>query len=135
MSQSVGKKIKEIRKLKDISQKEVAESLHMSESGYAKLEQGVGRVHTEKLNKIAEMLDVEVKDLLNGTIQFLCTINDNGKVISQISSNYVDEIHNHNCANQEFVAKLIQAKDDLIEQQKQQIQLLQDMVEMLKKNQ
>lgn len=78
------------------------------------------------------MLDVEVKDLLSATIQFLCTINDNGKVIS---SNYVDEIHNHNYVNQELIADLIKTKDDLIAQQKQQIQLLQEMIEMLKKNQ
>lgn len=75
-------------------------------------------MHTGKLNKMAEMLDVEVKDLLSGTIQFLCTINDNSKVILQIPSNYVDKSHNHNYANQEFVAELIKATDDVIDQQK-----------------
>lgn len=125
MSKLVGSKIKQIRELKGISQKQMADYLHLSESGYAKLEQGEGRLHTERLEKIAQMLEIEVNDLLDSDTRFLCVVNESGTMeVSCINQN-------NNYQNQDLIIELIKSKDNLIEQQKQHIQLLQHTMEMM----
>lgn len=62
----LGKKIKEIRKKKKISQKNMAEKLEISLSSYSKIEQNIIAISIERFIKICGILNIQsYDDLLN----------------------------------------------------------------------
>lgn len=61
----IGKKIKEIRKRKKISQETLAEMVSMNQRSILRLENSQTIPTLESLEKIAKALDVEVSDFLN----------------------------------------------------------------------
>jgi len=60
----VYEKIRFLRESKNWSQEEMAEKLNMSLSGYSKIERGDTKVSIPKLKKIAEILDIELVELM-----------------------------------------------------------------------
>jgi transcriptional regulator with XRE-family HTH domain len=64
MKNPVGEKIKEIRQRKNFSQSEVAEMLSISQSTYAKIEQGSSRLDVERLMALADIFEVDYSELL-----------------------------------------------------------------------
>ena len=56
--------IRTLREERNWSQKEMAEKLHMSVNGYAKIERGENSVNIFRLEQIAAILDVDVHELL-----------------------------------------------------------------------
>ena len=61
----VHEKIRKIRELKNFSQENMAEQLQMSVNGYAKIERGEVGLQMDKLEKIADVLGMDVVDLLS----------------------------------------------------------------------
>lgn len=61
----LGEKISLMRTLKGLTQDEMAAKLNMSTTGYAKIERGETKLQNPRLDKIAQALEVELKDLLN----------------------------------------------------------------------
>ncbi|MDD2814756.1 MAG: helix-turn-helix domain-containing protein [Thiotrichaceae bacterium] len=59
----IGKKMNLVRTLRGWSQEEMAEKLNMSVTGYAKIERGETKLHIPRLEKIADVLGIELKDL------------------------------------------------------------------------
>ena len=59
----VGDKIKNIRELKNFTQEYMADKLEISQAAYSKLEKGDLKISQDKLNKIAEILDVNLEDI------------------------------------------------------------------------
>lgn len=57
-------RLKEARKSKGLSQKEMAEKLFLSQQAYAKYEVGAAKPNTEMLTQIAAVLDVSIDCLL-----------------------------------------------------------------------
>lgn len=57
-------RLKEARKSKGLSQKEMAEKLFLSQQAYAKYEVGAAKPNTEMLTQIAAVLDVSIDYLL-----------------------------------------------------------------------
>lgn len=57
-------KLKEFRKSKKISQKEMAKKLNIEQSSYSKIENGERGMRTEQLTLIAEKLEIKIHDLL-----------------------------------------------------------------------
>lgn len=60
MNPLVYKNIKRIRELKDLTRDYVAAELHMSTSGYGKIERGEVDLTLSKLNNIANVLGVSI---------------------------------------------------------------------------
>jgi transcriptional regulator with XRE-family HTH domain len=60
----VHEKIRYLRESKNWSQEEMAEKLNMSPSGYSKIERGETKAAIPKLIKIAEMLEVDLIELI-----------------------------------------------------------------------
>ena len=56
--------IRTLREERNWSQKEMAEKLHMSVNGYAKIERGENSVNIFRLEQIAAILEVDVHELL-----------------------------------------------------------------------
>lgn len=65
---TVHTRIKKLRTLKDISQKEMAERLHKSASAYNRMESGEIKIPLDELPEIARILDCTVDDLLQDEI-------------------------------------------------------------------
>ena len=59
----IGNKIKNIRELKNFTQEYMADKLEISQAAYSKLEKGDLKISQAKLNKIAEILDVNLEDI------------------------------------------------------------------------
>ena len=58
-----GKRVKEIRKGKGITQEQLAESVNIEPPNISKIECGMHFPQPDKIEKIAKVLDVDIKDL------------------------------------------------------------------------
>lgn len=65
LSKNIGKRIKKIRESRGIKQCSLAEKLNMEPSNLTRIESGYQFPKEENLQKIAENLDVKVKDLFD----------------------------------------------------------------------
>jgi transcriptional regulator with XRE-family HTH domain len=66
LNKKIGENIYRFRSAKNLTQKEVSESLGMSRTSYNQLENGRSHINVEKLYEIAEVLKISVLDLLPG---------------------------------------------------------------------
>ena len=73
----IGNKIKNIRELKNFTQEYMAEKLDISQAAYSKMEKGETKISQDKLNKIAEILEVNPDDI---------TDFDNKKVLNSFNN-------------------------------------------------
>lgn len=121
----IGEKIKTVREIKKLSQEDMAHKLGLAVHTYARLEQGKSRIYMQVLEEIAQILDMDVIDLLSvGTKNFVVVVGENGTAT---------EFHNINCeGDNQTTVELLKAKDEVIEQQKQHIASLKETIEMLK---
>ena len=60
------KNLKDVRKLSNFTQKQVAERLGVVESCYANWEQGRTEPNIDMLRKLGEIFNVSIDELLNG---------------------------------------------------------------------
>lgn len=61
----VGNNIKEARKLKGLTQTEVAKIFRMTQQQYSRFENGVFELNYEQLLKICELLDITPNEIFN----------------------------------------------------------------------
>lgn len=124
----INQKIAFLRTLKGWSQEEMSSKLNMSPNGYAKIERGETNVQLSRLEKIAAIFGMEIKDLFNF----------NEKVI--LNSNFHDNSHQNNYIDSanELINKMnklqviIEQKDKEIEFLKQQNHELREINKDLK---
>ena len=64
-NKKLGLRIRELRLARKIKQGEFADLLSMERSNFTRIESGKQRPNDENLNKIASILNVEVKDLFD----------------------------------------------------------------------
>lgn len=62
---SIGKKIKQLRELRNFTQAYMADELGMSLGGYGKIERNETDITISKLNQIAEILNTNLATILN----------------------------------------------------------------------
>lgn len=61
----IGERIRKLRTFKDMSQENMAEALGMSQTGYAKIERNEVDINVTKLERIAEVLGINISDLFD----------------------------------------------------------------------
>jgi len=64
---NVGKKIKQLRELRNYTQSYVAQQLGISVSGYGKIERDETDITLSRIEQIAQILDTKVEAILNFT--------------------------------------------------------------------
>ena len=69
---SVNEKIRKIREAKEWSQEQMAEKLNMSLNGYAKIERGESKIYLDKLEQIAQVLDIDIVELMQSDGKNIC---------------------------------------------------------------
>lgn len=116
----IGERIKKFRENKNYTQEHLASKLGMSQNAYSKMESGGSKVSTERLQKIAEILETPIE-------KFLC---DEQKVFNfdnnHIAIGYIEHLEDD---NKEYVKMLHQQ----IEFQQKEIDRLISLVEKLTK--
>jgi len=80
-----GKRIKELRLNKKLSQEELAERIDIAERNVSKIECGSNFIRAEKIGKLAEALDVTPKDLFDF---------EHHKDIDEIRNELINDIKN-----------------------------------------
>ena len=116
---NVIEKIRSVRKEQGISHEAMAVNLGISQTAYTKMERGETKLTIDRLQKIAEVLDVKLGDLLELEPQSFRQEIHNNNSVTAISQQKVENLHQE---NKEVYEKLIQSKDE-------QITLLKSMLE------
>ena len=121
----IGKKVKSLREKKGLTRKEVAEHLCISQSAYARMERGEGNSWALHLDKLSNIFEVSLIELLNELIStdglisnpkikgdYTQNYNYNGYVINQLSEKLVDQYE----ARLAQYEAIIKEKDRIIEE-------------------
>ena len=124
----VYEKIRFLRESKNWSQEEMAEKLNMSLSGYSKVERGDTKVSIPKLKKIAEVLGIELIELMFLGEKHVCLSgNDN-------SNNGYNIIGSTELAFENQKLQLIvELKDKELAMKDREIENLREIITLLKR--
>ncbi len=127
----IHEKIKVMRLCKNLSQEEVAEKLGYSVNGYSKIERGETDIKLDKLSKIAEILGIELNQLLNMNDKNIFNFIDNSLPSQGSSCNiYLTETQ---CIHElEKSRLLLQERDKEISYLKQEVDHLKEIIALLK---
>ena len=98
---SIGTNIKQIRELKNYSQEHIAQELGISQASYARIESGTIVPKIDRLQRIAEVLEVDLSTLLNTTNVFNIIFN-----ASASQSGYINNQSN-SAVDMELLRKII----------------------------
>ncbi len=128
----VHEKIRSIRQSKNWSQEKMAEKLNMSTNGYAKIERGETKAHIPKLEQIAEILELDLMELLaSGEKNVFCLVADNSpnsSNISQFTGTSSEIAH-----EMQKLHLILKHKNVLLEQKDKDIARLEEIIQLLKK--
>lgn len=111
--------IKIVRKNKGISHEAMALNLGITQAAYTKLEHNKTKLTVERLYKIAEILEVQIEDLLQVEPKSFDLDIHNQKQVTEILHQQVKNLHQENISIYEV---LLQSKDE-------QIAILKDLLE------
>lgn len=123
---SVNEKIRLIRETKGLTQEQVAEKLEMSPSAYGDIERGDNDPKLSKLQKIAEVFEMQLSELVDLSDKGTLNINFNkqGRYNVYIGSSST-ELEKQQLANE--------LKDKEIAMQQREIEYLKEINTLLKK--
>ncbi len=119
MNAIVGNKIKVLRKQKGLSQEEVADHLHISQSTYARIENGERGSWANYIVPISNLFGVQPEELLKQDNIHIETIETNGAVYNMGTVNQLSE-------------KLITQYEERLKEKDKLIALLEKTIQDLK---
>lgn len=97
--------IKRYREIKDFTREQMASDLNLSLSGYAKLERGEIEITLNRLFEIADILEVDVSQILNFDAKYIFNIsNSQGVQGFDKGGNY--HFHTQDIYREKYIAKL-----------------------------
>ncbi len=133
-SHEIYRKIKVMRVLKGWSQEEAAERLGIAVSSYAKIERGETDIHISRLVQIAEMMEIDLSQLIELNSRNVINVLENGINYGKLLGIGGHDIFltETQCAHElEKAHLLLQERDREIENLKQQIEQLREMNALL----
>lgn len=135
-------KIRALREIKQWSQEEMAEKLHMSLNGYAKIERGETKLTLDKLEQIANLFNMDALEFMqnaNKGVYFMMNETvDNNTVYYGVQESPIVELEKLKLALQlkdniiSHKEELLKTKDLLLEQKQNEIDSLKDIIALLK---
>ncbi len=129
----VNEKVRMMREMNNWTQEYVAEKLHMSLTSYAKLERGESKFYLDKLEKIAEVFQVDLIDLLSLNKQGLVWLISGDGSGNNSNVNYYNSNNVRNFELEKLTLQL-QHKNEIIEQKDKLIEQLYAQISLLSKN-
>lgn len=112
VSEYAGMKIREFRKRKGLNQRDVAAELSMSQSAYAKIENGNTALDVKRLLQLSEFLEVPISDFLPQQKEQTIQLNTHNNDCYQVEHFYADG------------RELLKIKDDQLKQMQSEIDFL-----------
>ncbi len=123
-----------LRESKGISQADMAEQLDVDVNTYARIERGETNVLHPKLSKIAELLNVDILDLLaddknvylvseSNNNSTSCVIGSSAEIAFEIQKSQMAIAHKDETINH---------KDEIIDFQKREIERLEEIIALMK---
>lgn len=129
-------KIRTMRQINQWTQEDMADKLNISVNGYAKLENGKTKLNLEKLQKIAQIFNIDLIELISSKERtFIGLIGDNNHNIS----NYLGTNEELALENEKLKLvilhkeELLQSKSELITKLTDENNALKEIIELLKK--
>jgi len=99
----IARNIKQLRELKDFTQEYMAKELDISQPAYVKIEQGSTVLKVDRLQQIADILEVDLSALLNAANIFNIVFHSQAT-----QSGYINTQNNTNTIDLELLRKMIQ---------------------------
>lgn len=128
---SVNEKIRLVREAKGLTQEQVAEKLEMSKNGYGDIERGDSDIKLSKLEKLAEIFEMQLPELVDvtekGTLNVNFACKQNNKHLQ--SKVYIGSSN----AELEKQQLIIELKDKELAMQQREIENLKEIIALLKK--
>lgn len=126
-------KIRQLRESKKWSQEELASKLGLSPNGYAKIERGETRLTVPRLLQLAEILELDIIELMQGEMQSI-----DYRISSPVNNGrdftiYGATEHKDLIQEIEKLKLIIQHQEKLLKQQARELTLAQKMIEMYEK--
>ncbi|KJV06021.1 helix-turn-helix domain-containing protein [Methylocucumis oryzae] len=122
----INEKIRFMRQLKEFSQEDMAERLGLSLNGYANIERGETDVQISRLEQIADILKVDLLELLSfGEKTVACLVGNNNYQFSNVGQN------NSDAKEAQFEIEKLQL---IIEQQRMEIAYLKEILALKSQN-
>jgi len=126
-------KISVFRTLKGLTQEQMAEKLNMSTTGYAKVERGETKLQTDRLEKIAAALGIELEDFVSFDEKMVFNASFHDQSFSfQHSQNYCTNSAKELIHEIEKLQLMVQQKDQELSQKNREIDLLQQQIDDLR---
>lgn len=116
MTNTVAEKIKRLRKSKGLSQGAVAEKLHISQSAYARIENGESNSWANHLEKLGEIFEVKPENFLKDDLNNL--EQDNTEQKGGMAFQFVGTINTINSLSE----KVIELYEERIKELKDQVE-------------
>ncbi len=130
----IGDKIRKIREIKGLEQKEMAEKLNILPQVYSNLERNKTKMDEDRLEQIAKILGISVETIREFDTNKLFI---NSTPIFGNTRDVAKKIIN-NSKNSKMIDSLLQSKDELIKKQQEEISFLRiqikDLIHKLPKN-
>lgn len=80
MNNAIGKKLKSLRKEKGLSQEQVCEYLHISQSSYSRMENGESTSWVIHIEKISSLYNIKPEELIKNE-NLICSDTDSNKSV------------------------------------------------------
>lgn len=115
MTTEIGNKLKQLRKQKGFSQEQVADYLYISQSAYARMENGESHSWANHIEKICEIYEITPEELFKNDNIIIGNIGTNNgvgyaEVVNQLSEKLIEQYE-----------KRLQEKDELIKELKNKL--------------
>lgn len=130
-SDQLRQNIRDIREDKHLTQADMAEKLNLSETGYAKIERGESKLNIDRIQQIANVLEVNLADLIPLGDDAVIIFNNSNDNFS--NSNNFSLAFGNNTLEQEIAKlhELLIMKNDVISSREREIELLKQQVATL----
>ena len=118
MNEIVGEKIKNLRKSRNLSQEEVAEFIHVSQSTYARIESGASNSWAGYILPLCELFGIQPEELLK-TDHIVINNNNTscqysgGYVVNQLSEKLVEKYEKRLAEKDSLIAYLQKELEEL----------------------
>ena len=118
MNEIVGEKIKNLRKSRNLSQEEVAEFIHVSQSTYARIESGASNSWAGYILPLCELFGIQPEELLK-TDHIVINNNNTscqysgGYVVNQLSEKLIEQYEKRLAEKDSLIAYLQKELEEL----------------------
>lgn len=113
---NIGDNIKKLRELKNITREIMCEKLDISMSGYSKIERGETDLTISRIEQIAEILEVDMSQILNFNASQVFTITNNKLV--QGTGAKAESIHFYGDDYKEKYIQMLEAENERLKKKK-----------------